>query len=67
MPRLMSLHTLSLQSNIISSAEEVKFLQLCANLSSVDLSDNPVAKEEMLQELVKTFLQSIKMLNKCPL
>lgn len=65
MPTLMSLHTLSLRSNIISSAAEVKFLQSCTNLSSVDLSDNPVAKEEMLQELVKTLLLSVKMLNMC--
>jgi hypothetical protein len=60
----MSLHILSLRSNIINNAEEVKFLQLCTNLFSVDLSDNPVAKEETLQELVKTFLPSVNMLKK---
>jgi hypothetical protein len=63
----MSLQILSLRGNIINSAEEVKFLRFCTNLSSVDLSDNPVEKEEMLQELVKTCLLSVEMLNMCPL
>ncbi|XP_021926005.1 geranylgeranyl transferase type-2 subunit alpha isoform X1 [Zootermopsis nevadensis] len=67
MPALMSLQILSLRSNVINIPDEVKYLEPCICLSSVDLSDNPTEKDEMLQELVKTFLPSVKMLNTCPL
>jgi hypothetical protein len=67
MPALMSLQILSLRSNVINTADEVKFLQPCISLSSVDLSDNPAEKDEMLQELVKAFFPSVKTLNTCPL
>jgi len=63
----MSLKVLSLRGNVINTAEEVKFLQPCNNLSSVDLRDNPAEKDEMLKELVKIFLLSVKVLNTCPL
>jgi hypothetical protein len=67
MPTLKSLEILSLRGNIIKTAEEVKFLQPCTNLSSVDLRDNPTEKDEMLKELVQTFLLSVNMLNGCSL
>jgi hypothetical protein len=67
MPALMSLQILSLRSNVISTADEIKFLQPCVSLSSVDLRDNPAGEDEMLQELVKAFLPSVKTLNTHPL
>jgi hypothetical protein len=67
MPTLLSLQILSLRGNIITTAEEVKFLHPCTNLSSVDLRDNSAEKDEMLKELVQTFLLSVNMLNGCSL
>jgi len=63
----MSLQILSLRGNSITTAEEVKFLQPCTNLSSVDLRDNSIEKDEKLKELVQTFLLSVNMLNGCSL
>jgi len=67
MPSLMSLQILSLRGNIITAAEEVKFLQPCTSLSSIDLRDNSAEKDEMLKELVQTFLLSVNILNGCSL
>jgi hypothetical protein len=67
MPALTSLQVLSLRSNVISTADEVKFLQCCTSLSSVDFSDNPAEKDEMLRQLAKAFLPSVKVLNTFPL
>ncbi|XP_069698729.1 geranylgeranyl transferase type-2 subunit alpha isoform X2 [Periplaneta americana] len=59
MPALLSLTTLSLRGNKISSLDHVKFLKVCPSLTSLDLGDNPAQVDA---DLIKTFLPEIKTL-----
>nr|CAD7198277.1 unnamed protein product [Timema douglasi] len=62
-PALVSLRTLSLRDNLISSVTQVDHLKHCLNIGSLDVTGNPVETEGGLTDAVREVLLSIHTLN----